>query len=143
MPRNESRPPLLETGNGLGICSATTPCNPEYSAIPRARQARTPAGSTPSIDFDGPAPRVAETALAAVLRARTLRAAHLAARAGLDALAAAAPCDVLEVDEATEISGRTPSTVRRWAARHRLGRRLGGRWLLSRARFRAFVEGNA
>lgn len=50
--------------------------------------------------------------------------------------------DVLEVPEAVALSGRTPSTIRRWAKRHRLGRRLGGVWILSRQRFTIFIEGS-
>lgn len=49
--------------------------------------------------------------------------------------------DVLEVPEAVALSGRTPSTIRRWAKQHRLGRRLGGVWILSRERFMTFVGG--
>lgn len=50
MAYNEMRPPLLETGNGLGICSATTPCDPEHSATPLARQVVVSSSSIPSID---------------------------------------------------------------------------------------------
>ena len=53
------------------------------------------------------------------------------------------PCDILEMDEAVALSGRRPCTIRKWAKAHRLGRRLGGRWLLSRSRFMAFIEGCA
>ena len=70
-------------------------------------------------------------------------------RARLDALeglssrpVTIAPCDILEMDEAVALSGRRPCTIRKWAKVHRLGRRLGGRWLLSRSRFNAFVEGD-
>ncbi len=88
-------------------------------------------------------------ALAAVLSAPDLQSAHAAARAGLDRLDAGMRVegsDILEVAEAAHLAGVTESAVRKWAARygstsHRFGHRLGGRWLLSRSRFAAFVEG--
>ena len=52
-----------------------------------------------------------------------------------------APCDVLEVDEAARLAGRSKSTIRKWAKAQHLGRRLGGRWLLSRSRFAGFING--
>ncbi len=52
------------------------------------------------------------------------------------------PSDLLDVDEAARLAGRTPSTIRRWAAQHRLGRRLGGTWVLSRSKFTVFVDGD-
>ena len=72
-----------------------------------------------------------------------------ALRARLDALESLssrpvtiAPSDILEMEEAVDLSGRRPCTIRKWAKVHRLGRRLGGRWLLSRSRFTAYVDGD-
>lgn len=80
----------------------------------------------------------------------TLRADVLSILARLDALEGVdaspvtiAPCDILEMHEAVGLSGRKPCTIRKWARVHRLGRRLGGRWLLSRSRFMAFIAGGA
>lgn len=144
MARNGARPNPVARVDLADVFSPAALDTREDSANRPARQVRTSEMSIPSLDGGGRAHRpAAETALAAVLAARSLRAAHLAARDGLDRLAEAAPCDVLEVDEAAELAKRTRSTVRRWAAAHRLGRRLGGRWLLSRARFSAFIGGGA
>ena len=79
----------------------------------------------------------AETALVDAL------AAVRAARGYQLGTPAAAQCDILEVDEAEHMSGKDASTVRKWAARYGLGRKLGGRWLLSRSRFEAFLRGGA
>lgn len=96
------------------------------------------------------APSATRAALAAVLAAGTLDEARAAARAGLDRLDAVMRVegsDILEVPEAAAMAGVTESAVRKWAARYgrtpqRFGHRLGGRWLLSRSRFAAFVEGS-
>ncbi len=84
----------------------------------------------------------AEAALVAALDTRgSTRAAILNALAAIRAARIEPePSDILAMSEAVRISGRTPSTVRRWAAEHRLGRKLGGEWLLSRRAFMAFVE---
>ena len=82
------------------------------------------------------------TALAAVMAAPDVDTARAVARdelARLDALAAG-ESDLLGISEAAEMVGRNPSTVRRWAEKHRLGRKLGTDWLLSRRRFVAFVD---
>lgn len=84
---------------------------------------------------------VGGSALRAVLAAPDLASAQAAARDGLDRIAAEAPCNLLTMREAVEITRRTPSTVRRWAAAHHLGRRIGGEWILFRDRFDAFIAG--
>ncbi len=89
------------------------------------------------------------TALATVLSAPDLQSAHAAARAGLDRLDAGMRVegsDIIEVPDAARLAGVTESAVRKWAARYgrtpqRFGHRLGGRWLLSRAKFLAFIAG--
>jgi hypothetical protein len=40
--------------------------------------------------------------------------------------------EALTISEAAAIAGRTVVTMRAWAAMHDLGRRVGGRWLISR-----------
>ncbi len=83
----------------------------------------------------------ATTALSAVLAAPDLDAAKAAARAGLDRIAADAPPDVMEVDEAATLVGRKPCTIRRWCAQRGVGRKLGTRWIVFRGRLVAVVEG--
>ena len=70
-------------------------------------------------------------------------AAVRAARGDQTDTLAADRCDLLEVDEAAEMASRTEATIRKGAARYGLGRRLGGRWLLSRAKVEAFLRGDA
>jgi Helix-turn-helix domain len=40
--------------------------------------------------------------------------------------------EALTVAQAAQIAGRRPVTVREWAANYDIGRRVGGRWMVSR-----------
>jgi ADP-ribose pyrophosphatase YjhB (NUDIX family) len=44
--------------------------------------------------------------------------------------------------EAAEIAGRTPETLRLWASLHDIGRRIGGRWLVSRVALAMWLDGD-
>ncbi len=88
------------------------------------------------------APDLAATmALAAVLDAPDLASARAAARAGLDRIEADAPCDILEPVDAAAITGKKASTIRRWAEKRGIGRKVGGRWMISRRKLAAVMEG--
>jgi hypothetical protein len=52
------------------------------------------------------------------------------------------PAEAIPVREAAVMIGRTTETVRNWAERHGLGRKIGGRWFLSRAAFAMFLAGD-
>jgi hypothetical protein len=47
------------------------------------------------------------------------------------------------VTEAAKIVGCSLVTVRTWAALHGLGRRVGGRWMLSRVALTMYLDGDA
>jgi len=56
------------------------------------------------------------------------------------------PWDVREaitVTEAAKVAGCSLVTVRTWAALHGLGRRVGGRWMLSRVALTMYLDGDA
>jgi hypothetical protein len=40
--------------------------------------------------------------------------------------------EAISVAQAAALAGRTPMTIRSWVSLHDLGRRVGGRWLVSR-----------
>ena len=44
--------------------------------------------------------------------------------------------------EASRIAGVSDETIRQWACKHDLGRRIGGRWRISRAALRMHLDGN-
>lgn len=55
------------------------------------------------------------------------------------------PWDVREaisVVDAAELIGCSLVTVRNWASMHGLGRRVGGKWMLSRVALRMYLDGD-
>lgn len=48
--------------------------------------------------------------------------------------------EALSIAEASRLAGRSDDTVRRWAQLHHLGRRIGGRWLISRYALSMFLD---
>ena len=50
--------------------------------------------------------------------------------------------EAMTVLEGAEASGRTPRTVRGWCQSYDLGRRVGGRWALSRIALAMYLDGD-
>lgn len=50
--------------------------------------------------------------------------------------------EAMTIQNAAGVAGVTPETVRRWAIEHDLGRIVGGRWMISRAAFRMYLDGD-
>jgi hypothetical protein len=48
--------------------------------------------------------------------------------------------DEIPPKAAAGLAGRDPSTIRRWCLRYKIGRRVGGRWLVDRAKLLALIE---
>jgi hypothetical protein len=52
--------------------------------------------------------------------------------------------EALTLKQASELSGRSEGTIRRWAANFDLGRRIGvGRWAVSKVALQMFLDGDA
>ena len=63
------------------------------------------------------------------------------AAASLDAAAIAeAEHDIMLPPAAAAMAGKSIDTVRLWAKKHRLGRKLGGTWIVYRSRLVAFLR---
>ncbi|MGB6965681.1 MAG: helix-turn-helix domain-containing protein [Xanthobacteraceae bacterium] len=43
---------------------------------------------------------------------------------------------------AAELCGKSTNTIRSWAQRHGIGRKIGGTWHISRAALRMFLDGD-
>lgn len=52
------------------------------------------------------------------------------------------PADAIDPHVAADIAGLSPQTARQWAAVHDIGRKVGGRWKISRAALLMFLDGN-
>lgn len=52
------------------------------------------------------------------------------------------PADAIDPNVAADLAGVTCETARQWAASHDIGRKVGGRWKLSRAALLMFLDGN-
>lgn len=52
------------------------------------------------------------------------------------------PADAIDPHVAADLAGITRETVRQWAASHDIGRKVGGRWKISRAALLMFLDGN-
>jgi hypothetical protein len=55
------------------------------------------------------------------------------------------PFDVREsmsIAVAAKLSGKAGNTIRLWAERHGIGRKIGGDWHISRVALRIFLDGN-
>jgi hypothetical protein len=50
--------------------------------------------------------------------------------------------ETLSAKEAAAWSGKTVSTIKRWCYRFAIGRRVGGRWLISKPALLALLEGD-
>jgi hypothetical protein len=50
--------------------------------------------------------------------------------------------EVLSVAEAAVMAGRSERTIRDWCARFDVGRRIGGRWAVSKAALAMLLDGN-
>jgi hypothetical protein len=65
----------------------------------------------------------------------------VAAAASLDAASATeAEHDIMLPPAAAAMAGKSIDTVRLWAKKHRLGRKLGGTWIVYRSRLVAFLR---
>jgi hypothetical protein len=52
-------------------------------------------------------------------------------------------CGALTIEQAAFIAGRSPRTLRDWAARFDIGRRIQGRWAISSVALAMFLDGHA
>ena len=50
--------------------------------------------------------------------------------------------EVLSVAEAARIAGRAVRTIREWCARRDIGRRIGGRWAVSKVALAMLLDGD-
>lgn len=50
--------------------------------------------------------------------------------------------EAVTIEQAAGIAGRKPRTLREWALLHDLGRKIGGRWMISRVALAMFLDGN-
>lgn len=50
--------------------------------------------------------------------------------------------EALTVPEAAQIAGRSVRTIREWCLLHDIGRRIAGRWAVSRIALAMFLEGD-
>jgi hypothetical protein len=50
--------------------------------------------------------------------------------------------EVLSIEEAADIAGRSVRTLREWCQLHDIGRRIGGRWAVSRVALATLLEGD-
>jgi hypothetical protein len=50
--------------------------------------------------------------------------------------------EVLSIGEAALTAGRSPRTVREWCLLHDIGRRVGGRWAVSKVALAMWLDGN-
>ena len=50
--------------------------------------------------------------------------------------------EAMTIAEAVRVAGRSDDTVRRWAQLHDLGRRIGGRWMISRYALKMYLDGD-
>ena len=51
--------------------------------------------------------------------------------------------EVLSIEEAAEIAGKSIRTMREWCQRHDIGRRIGGRWAVSKVALAMLLDGEA
>jgi hypothetical protein len=51
--------------------------------------------------------------------------------------------EALTIEQAALIAGRSPRTIRDWAARFDIGRRIQGRWAISKVALAMFLDGDA
>jgi hypothetical protein len=51
--------------------------------------------------------------------------------------------EALTIEQAALIAGRSPRTTRDWAARFDIGRRIQGRWAISKVALAMFLDGDA
>lgn len=56
-----------------------------------------------------------------------------------DAPATPLPADLISSGQAAQIARVSKLTVRRWCERFHIGRRVGGRWLVSRSKLEEFI----
>ena len=50
--------------------------------------------------------------------------------------------EVLSIAEAARIAGRAVRTIREWCLFHDIGRRIGGRWAVSKVALAMWLDGN-
>jgi hypothetical protein len=50
--------------------------------------------------------------------------------------------EVLSIAEAAHLAGRSERTIRDWCLLHDLGRRIGGRWAVSKVALAMWLDGN-
>jgi hypothetical protein len=48
----------------------------------------------------------------------------------------------LSIGVAAKLSGKAPNTIRLWAERHGIGRKIGSDWHISRVALQIFLEGD-
>jgi hypothetical protein len=50
--------------------------------------------------------------------------------------------EVLSIEDAAHIAGRSMRTIREWCMRFDIGRRIGGRWAVSKVALSMLLDGN-
>ena len=50
--------------------------------------------------------------------------------------------EAISIAEAVRLAGCSDETIRRWVSVHHLGRKIGGRWRISRAALRMHLDGD-
>jgi hypothetical protein len=50
--------------------------------------------------------------------------------------------EAISVDEAARIAGRSPRTIREWCQIYDIGRRIAGRWAISRIALQMLLDGD-
>ena len=49
--------------------------------------------------------------------------------------------EAISVDEAARIAGKSPRTIREWCQSYDIGRRIAGRWAISRIALQMLIDG--
>ena len=52
------------------------------------------------------------------------------------------PCEVYTLASAAKRAGKVANTIKNWCEKYGLGRRIGGRWAVSKVALEMFLEGN-
>jgi hypothetical protein len=50
--------------------------------------------------------------------------------------------EVLSIEQAALVTGRSPRTIREWCLLHDIGRRIGGRWAVSKVALAMWLDGD-
>ncbi len=52
------------------------------------------------------------------------------------------PCEVYTLASAAKRAGKAANTIKNWCEKYGIGRRIGGRWAVSKVALEMFLEGN-